>query len=66
MAMMEEVLKPARVGGFEQSDILVTLLSKNELNKRVMAMTVKACAAAGNEATGNIFGAMRRRGNHEN
>lgn len=48
--------------GFTQCDILATLLSKNEVSHRVKAMAVQACEAAGNEAIGRIFDAMRGKG----
>ncbi len=56
---IEAMLTAARAGGFTQGDILATLLSKNEVSHRVKAMAVQACAAAGNEALGRIFEAMR-------
>ena len=56
---IDAMLTAARAGGFTQSDILATLLSKNEVSHRVKAMAVQACAAAGNEAMGWIFDAMR-------
>ena len=56
---IDAMLTAARVGGYTQSDILATLLSKNEVSHRVKAMAVQACAAAGNEALGRIFEAMR-------
>lgn len=43
---IDAMLTAARVGGFTQSDILATLLSKNEVSHRVKAMAVQACAAA--------------------
>ena len=58
-ALMDAMLTAARAGGFTQSDILATLLSKNEVSHRVKAMAVQACAAAGNEALAKLFDAMR-------
>jgi hypothetical protein len=60
MAMIDAILTAARADGFAQCDILATLLSKNEVSHRVKAMAVQACAAAGNEAIGRIFDAVRR------
>lgn len=59
---IDAFLTAAWAGGFTQSDILATLLSKNEISHRVKAMAVQACAAAGNEAIGRIFQAMRNKG----
>ena len=59
---IDSMLAAARVGGFTQSDILATLLSKNEVSHRVKAMAMQACEAAGNEAIGRIFNAMRNKG----
>jgi len=56
---IDSILTAARAGGFTQGDILATLLSRNEVSHRVKAMAVQACAAAGNEAIGQIFNAMR-------
>ena len=56
------VLTAARAGGFAQSDILATLLSKNEVSHRVNALAVQACAAAGNAALGKLFNALRNGG----
>ena len=58
-ALMDAMLTAARAGGYTQSDILATLLSKNEVSHRVKAMAVQACAAAGTKALGRIFDAMR-------
>ena len=58
---IDAMLTAARAGGFTQSDILATLLSKNEVSHRVKAMAVQACAAAGHEALGKIFDSMRSR-----
>ena len=59
---VDSMLAAARAGGFTQSDILATLLSKNEVSHRVKAMAVQACEAAGSEAIERIFNAMRNRG----
>jgi hypothetical protein len=56
---IDAVMAAARAGGFTQCDILATLLSRNEVSHRVKAMAVQACEAAGNEAIGRIFDAMR-------
>ena len=56
---IDALMKAARAGGFTQCDILATLLSRNEVSHRVKAMAVQACEAAGNEAIGRIFDAMR-------
>ena len=56
---IDAMLTAARTGGFTHGDILATLLSKNEVSHRVKAMAVQACAAAGHEALGRIFDAMR-------
>lgn len=59
---IDAILTEARAGGFTQCDILATLLAKNEVSHRVSAMAVRACAAAGQEAMGRIFNAMRSGG----
>jgi hypothetical protein len=56
---IDAMLTAARAGGFTQGDILATLLSKNEVSHRVKVMAVQACAAAGNQALGKLFDAMR-------
>ena len=56
---IDSMLAAVRAGGFTQSDILATLVSKNEVSHRVKAMAVRACAAAGSEALGKLFEAMR-------
>ena len=56
---IDAMLTAARAGGFTQGNILATLLARNEVSHRVKAMAVQACAAAGNEALGRIFEAMR-------
>lgn len=56
---IDAMLTAARAGGFAQGDILATLLARNEVSHRVKAMAVQACAAAGHEALGRIFDAMR-------
>ena len=56
---IDDLLSAARVGGFTQSDILHTLLSKNELSPRVRDMVEAAVSAAGNEAIGKLFAALR-------
>ena len=58
-ALMDAMLTAARAGGFKQGDILATLLARREVSHRVKAMAVQACAAAGNEALGKLFDAMR-------
>ncbi len=60
-AMICDMLKAATAGGFTQSDILHTLLATSEVSKRVKAMAVAACEAAGNERIGAIFASMRNR-----
>lgn len=59
---IDALMKAARAGGFTQCDILATLLARNEVSHRVKAMAVQACEAAGNEAIGRIFDAMRGKG----
>ena len=44
---IDSMLAAVRAGGFTQSDILATLVSKNEVSHRVKAMTGQACEAAG-------------------
>jgi len=61
LTMIDAILTAARAGGFTQCDILATLLSKNEVSQRVKTMALQACAAAGNEALGKVFDAMRNR-----
>lgn len=56
---IDAMLKAARAGGFTQSDILATLLAQGEVSHRVKDMAVRACEAAGSDAIGNIFEAMR-------
>ena len=58
---VDSMLAAARAGGFTQSDILATLLSKNEVSHRVKAMAVQACEAAGGAAVARIFNAMRNK-----
>ena len=58
---VDSILTAARSGGFTQCDILATLLSRNEVSRRVKAMAVQACAAAGNDAIGKLFAALRRK-----
>ena len=58
-ALIDAMLTAARAGGFTQSDILATLLAHGEVSHRVKTMAVQACAAAGNEALGRIFEALR-------
>ncbi len=58
---IDAMLKAARAGGFTQCDVLATLLSRNEVSHRVKAMAVQACEAAGNEAMGRLFDAMRNK-----
>lgn len=59
---IDAMLTAARAGGFTQSDILATLMARGEVSHRVKAMAVLACAAAGNEALGKLFDAMRAGG----
>jgi hypothetical protein len=59
---IDALMTAARAGGFTQCDILATLLSRNEVSHRVKAMAVQACEAAGHEAIGRIFAAMRNKG----
>lgn len=61
-AMLNDLLSAARAGGYKQADILHTLLAKGEVSHRVKDMAVQACEAAGNEAIGRIFDAMRGKG----
>jgi hypothetical protein len=58
---VDAMLTAARAGGFTQSDILATLLSRNEVSHRVKAMAVQACEAAGSAAIVRIFDTMRRK-----
>ena len=58
-ATLEALLSAARAGGYQQADILQTLLAKGEVSQRVKDMAVQACAAAGSEAIGRMFNAMR-------
>lgn len=58
---IDSMLAAAGAGGFTQSDILATLLSKNEVSHRVKAMAVQACEAAGDAAIARIFNALRNR-----
>ena len=58
-AMMNAILSAARAGGFQQCDILDTLLATGEVSHRVKAMAVAACNAAGPDAIGRIFASMR-------
>jgi ABC-type dipeptide/oligopeptide/nickel transport system permease component len=46
-AMLEELLRLARARGYKQSDILHTLLAKNQLTDRVMIMAQVACDVIG-------------------
>ena len=56
---VDTILTAAKAGGFMQGDILETLLAGGEVSHRVKAMAVQACAAAGHEALGRRFEAMR-------
>ena len=60
MEMLAAIFKAARAGGFTQGDVLMTLLSRNEVSHRVKTMAVQACAAAGNDRLGVIFADMRK------
>ena len=59
---VDSMFAAARAGGFAQSDILATLLSKNEVSHRVKAIAVQVCEAAGGAAIARIFNALRNRG----
>ena len=55
-------LGAARAGGYTQCGILETLLAQGVTSHRVILMAVSACNAAGPEAIGRIFAAMRNKG----
>lgn len=59
METLAAIIKAAREGGFTQGDVLMKLLSRNEVSHLVKAMAVQACTAAGNERLGVIFDSMR-------
>lgn len=61
MEALAAIFKASSAGGFTQGDVLMTLLSRNEVSHRVKAMAVQACEAAGNERMGVIFEAMRNK-----
>ena len=56
---MADMLAAAAAGGYQQADILETLLTMGEVSKRVTAMCADAMDAAGNERIRAIFEAMR-------
>ncbi len=59
--MVKDMLAAARAGGYLQGEILETLLvAKGEVSQRVRNMATEACNAAGNDAIGRIFDAMRQ------
>ena len=57
--MLDAILTAARAGGFKQADILATLLARGEVTHRLRDMAVTACNAAGPDAIGRVFAAMR-------
>lgn len=57
---IQAMLTAASKGGYLQCGVLETLLARNERSMRVQAMARAACHAAGNEAIGEIFAAMRK------
>jgi hypothetical protein len=56
-ALIDDMLAAARAGGFKQSDILLTLLARNQPTKGCAAMAQAACDAAGTDA---LLGAFDR------
>lgn len=54
-----DMLAAAAAGGYQQADILETLLTMGEVSKRVTAMCADAMDAAGNERIRAVFEAMR-------
>ncbi len=62
LSMVKQILAAARAGGYLQTDILETLLiGTGEMSQRVRNMATEACNAAGDEAIGRIFAAMRNK-----
>lgn len=54
------MMAAVRAGGFTQSDILLTLLARDEVSHCVKDMAVAARAAAGNDVIGRIFEEMQQ------
>lgn len=53
------LLSAASAGGFNQGDVLMTLLHRGENSKRVQDLARAACAAAGDKAIAQFFEALR-------
>jgi hypothetical protein len=60
-AMTLDILSAARAGGYTQTDILHTLLVRNERSKRVVGMARAACAAAGSDRIVALVGTWKVR-----
>ena len=59
-AMILAILAAARAGGYTQTDILHTMLVRDEYFKRLELMARAACAAAGPDRIAALFGPMQR------
>jgi hypothetical protein len=58
-AMVLDILSAAQGGGYTKTDILHTLLVRNERSKRVAAMAREACAAAGSDRFAALMSAWK-------
>lgn len=58
--IINKMMAAVRAGGFTQSDILLTLLARDEVSHCVKDMAVAARAAAGNDVIGRIFEEMQQ------
>jgi hypothetical protein len=59
--IVNDFIKAATDGGYRQTDILLTLLVRNEQSQRVTQMALDACSAAGDEALAEIIDKLRQR-----
>lgn len=51
-------LQAARAGGYKQTEVLETLLTRGGTSKRVLRMCHEACDAAGPERIGEVMDSM--------
>ena len=59
--ILDSFINAAIKGGYKQSDILLTLLSRNDKSRRVVQMALDACNAAGNNALNEIIDKLQNR-----
>jgi hypothetical protein len=59
--IVDDFIQAAIAGGYKQSDILLTLLARNEKSQRVTQMALEACSAAGDEVLMQVMDKMRKR-----